>query len=152
MRLFTSILAVSAAALLASSAPAQGRAAPASKDQAEGSAKKVKELRKERIAVLKDLTDQLTRLYQSARVSFDEVLAARQSLAEAELEAAETDKERVKIYEGLVAELKAYESTAEAQRKAGRGTAANVLEAKARRLEAQIHLERAKMKLAKAKK
>jgi outer membrane protein TolC len=152
MRLFASILAVSAATLLVSSAPAQGRAAPAKKDQAEESVKKVKELRKERITVLKDLTDQLLKLYQSARVPFDEVLTARQSLAEAELEAAETDTERVKIYKDLVGVLEGYESLTEARRKAGRGTAADVLKAKARRLQAEIHLEQVKMKLAKAKK
>src|SRR5262249_25664518 len=145
MRLFASILAVSAATLLVSAAPPQGRTTRSGKDQTEESVKKVKELRKERSAVLKELTEQLTKLYQSARVSFDEVLAARQSLAEAELEAAETDMERVKIYKGLIDVLKGYESLAEERRKAGRGTGASVLQAKAKRLEAEIHLEQLKI-------
>ena len=152
MRIPTSILAVLAAALLASSARPLLRAATADKDKTADSVKKVKELRKERIAVLKKLTEQLTELYKNARTPYFEVLEARRQLAEAELDAAETDKDRVEVYKSLVAVLKAHESWADDKRKAGRGTEADVLKARARRLEAEIHLEQARTKVAKESK
>jgi outer membrane protein TolC len=145
-----SILAVIAATLLVSSTHSQERATRVSKDQTDESVKKVKELRKERIAVLKELAEALEALYTSARVPIAEVLEARQLLTEAEVEAAKTEAERVEIYKRLVLVLKRYESIADAQRRAGRATRASVLKAKAMRLEAEIHLEQAKRKVAKA--
>ncbi len=150
MKMPASILAVMAATLLVSPIRPQEGATSANKDQTDESVKKVKELRKERIAVLKDLTDALETLYQHAHASIDEVLEARQLLIAAELEAAKTDAERVELYKKLVVVLKAYESWADQRVKAARGNAASVLKAKAKRLEAEIHLEQAKMKVAKA--
>jgi hypothetical protein len=137
MRMPASILAVMAATLLVSQVRPQ-----------EG-VKKVEELRKERIAVLKNLTDALEALYKSSNATFDEVLEARHLLIDAELEAAKTDAERVELYKNLVVVLKAYESWADVQHKTARATVASVLKAKAKRLEAEIHLEQAKMKVAK---
>jgi hypothetical protein len=78
------------------------------------------------------------------------VLEAQQLLIEARLEAAETDEERVRLYTSSVAVLKARETNAESLARAERETQPNVLKAKARRLEAEIHLEKAKMSLAKS--
>ena len=124
----------------------QERATPARKGQADESVKKVKELRKERIAVLKKQLDQLTKLFRDARGSYDEVLEANRLLCEAELEVAETDTERVELSKKLVAALQESELTAKARWRAGRVTQASVFKAMARRLEAEIRLEQAKMK------
>jgi hypothetical protein len=145
-----SILAVIAATLLVSPIRSQEGATPASKDKTDASAKKVQELRKERIAVLEKMTEQLAALFRTAKVDYVEVLEAQRLLLEAKLDAAETDKERVELYKQLVDVLKAREKSAEARRQAGREIEPNVLKARARRLEAEIHLEQAKMKAAKA--
>lgn len=145
MRMSASISVVFATTLLASAAPV-----PGDKARIAESAKKVKELRLERIAVLKKMNEQLATLYKHARVPADETLEAAQLLAEAELEIAETDKERVELYTKLIDVLKQGESIAEAQRQAGRGVEASVLKWKAKRLAAEIQLEQAKLKVANA--
>jgi hypothetical protein len=114
MRMSASILAVIAATLLASPTYPQERSTPASKDQTDELVQKVKELRKERLAVLEDLTAQLAKLYTRGRVEIDELLEARRLLSEAELEAAKTEAERIELYKNLVVALKGYESLADA--------------------------------------
>ena len=143
MRLFALILALGAAVLLAVPARSQGPP-PAAKRPAEESAKKVKELQKERITVLKELTQQLTDLYKHGRAPVDELLDARTRLCQAEREAAETDAQRVALDQAFVDALKGFETQAEAMRQAGRGTTAAVLKVKAKRLEVEIQMERAK--------
>jgi len=144
------ILAVMAATLLGPPIRPQEGATPASKDQTNESIKKVKELRKERIAVLRERTDAFEAEFKNARATIHEMLQARQQLIEAELETATTEAERVDLYKNLVVMLKVYESIADDRHKAGRGTKSGVLKVKAMRLEAELHLEQAKMKVAKA--
>jgi hypothetical protein len=144
-----SIVAVLAAMLLVSSTLAQEKAAPVTKDQADESVKKVKKLREERIATLEEVVDDLTILFKASRGDYEDLLEAQRVLIEAKLEYAETDEERVKLYEKLVAILKKRETYAEGLAQAGRVVRPIVLKAKARRLAAEIHLEQAKMKLAK---
>jgi outer membrane protein TolC len=136
------------AVMLATLAPAQDKVIPP-KEQIEQSAKKVKQLQKERIATLKDLVDHAVAGYQNARASYEEVFEAQILLLNAELEAAEKESERITLYKKLVDALKAYEELANAQKESGKGTATGVLKIKARRLEAEIHLEQAKVKEAK---
>jgi outer membrane protein TolC len=131
--------------------PAQDKVNP-SKEQIEESVKKVKELQKERIDTLKELTEQITKLAQSGRVEFGEVLEARMLLLKAELDAAEKESDRIALYQKTIDTLKEYEERANAQVKAGRGTAAVGLKIKARRLEVEIQLEQAKVKHAKENK
>lgn len=111
---------------------------------------KIKELQKERIDTLKDLVDQLGKLYGSGLVESGEVLEARMLLFKAELDAAETD--RVGIFQKTVEALKAQEELARSKVRVGRGTNAAVLKIKARRLEVEIQLEQEKIKEAKEKK
>lgn len=122
---------------------------PSRKEQIEESAKKIKELQKERIATLKEMADQATHLYQSGRVSFEPVLEARLQLLKAELDAAEKESERITLHKKFVDAMKDYETWTEERVKSARGTAATVLKVKAMRLEAEIHLEQAKVKEAK---
>lgn len=126
------------------------RAAPAPKDRADEPSKAVKELRKERIAVLKKQVGELTTMFRNARLDYGKVLEAMQLLAEAELDAAETDQQRVERYKNLVTVLKQCEERGQARLRAGRATATAVLQPKAKRLEAEIRLEQVKIAAAKA--
>jgi len=126
----------------------KARPDPKDKERAEESAKKVKELQKERIAALKEVVQLAGHLYQSGRAEYAEVLDARLLLLEAELDAAEKESDRVALYEKAIAALKEYEKWATARVEGGRGTQAAVLKIKARRLEVEIALERAKAALA----
>jgi hypothetical protein len=146
-----SILAVIAAMMLVSSARAQERVAPTSKDQGDESLKKVKALQQERIDVLKKQVELLTALFKNARVSHDDVLDAMEMLLNAELEVAETDTARIKLYKNLVDTLRQREVLAERHQQLGRATELRVLKVKARRLEAEIRLEQAKMEAKAAK-
>ena len=110
---------------------------------------RIKELQKERIAALKELVAISTKLYQSARASYDEALDAQVLLLKAELDAAEKASDRVALYKDFVEVMKGYEKLAAAQKQAGRGTDAAVLKFRAKRLEAEIQLEKAKAKGAK---
>src|SRR5262249_43027192 len=94
------------------------------KDQAEESAKKVKELQKERIATLKEMRDAISKLFQSGHASFDAVLEARQLLLKAELDGAEKESDRITLYKNFVDESKKIENLAEARVKAGQATQA----------------------------
>ncbi|QJW93166.1 RNA polymerase sigma factor [Frigoriglobus tundricola] len=124
----------------------QDKENPAPGEQADESARKVKELRKERMAALKELTDITLGLYKNARASYDEALDARLLLLQAELDVAEKESDRVALYKETVTTLKQYEEYADTRVKAGRGTVAAVLKLKAKRLEIEIALEQAKAK------
>jgi len=143
------ILTVMAAALLMSPASPRAGVNLSRKDQAEESAKKVKELQKERIATLNQMADAITKLFQSGHGSFEEVYEARLLVFKAELDAAEKESDRITLYKNIVDELKKYEEFAATRVKAARGSQVSVLKIKARRLEVEIDLERQKAKEAK---
>jgi outer membrane protein TolC len=149
MRTPALILTVMAATLLMAPASPQARVNLSRKDQAEESAKKVKELQKERIATLKQMADQTTKLFQHGSVSFEELCEARLLVLKAELDAAEKESDRITLYKNIVDVLKEYETWADGRFKSARGTMISVLKVKAKRLEAEINLERAKAKEAK---
>jgi membrane fusion protein (multidrug efflux system) len=147
MRTPALILAVVAATLLTAPASPQDRVNLSRKEQREKSARKVKDLQKERIATLKALADLNTRLFQRGRASFEAVLEARVRIFEAELDAAEKESDRITLYKNFVDVLKEYEEVANQRVKTGQGTEASVFKVKARRLEAEIHLEQTKVKM-----
>ena len=146
MRMPALILAVMAATLLMAPASPQDRVNLSRKERTEESAKKVKELQKERIATLKQVVDEDSRLEARGFVPFDEAIEARLLLLNAELDAAEKVSARVTLYKNIVDELKKFETFAERRVKLAQVATVSVLKAKARRLEAEIHLERAKAK------
>jgi hypothetical protein len=149
MRMPALILIVMTATLPMAPASPQDKVNPPRKDQAEESAKKIKELQKERIATLKQLADQTTKQFQSGTVSLEEAIVARLLLHKAELDAAEKESDRIALYKNIVDELQKAEMIADANVKAAQGTMSTVLKVKARRLEAEIDFERAKAKEAK---
>ena len=107
----------------------------------------VKELLKERLAVLRELSDLTTKDYETGRGSFDRVHQAARAVLDAELELCESGKERLAILEKIVAQAKESEKTAEQRYKTGNAPRSDVLTATAARLEAEIALERAKSKV-----
>jgi RNA polymerase sigma factor (sigma-70 family) len=117
--------------------------------KAPGKNAKVEQLLKERLAALRDIateTDQ--RFKASGQASPDAVIHARLAVLKAELELAQSAKERVAIYEKNVALAKELEGIAEALFKAGRVPSSDRLKAKVYRLEAEIELEREKARAA----
>jgi hypothetical protein len=149
MRMLALILAVMVATLPVAPASSQDKANPPPKDQAEESANKIKELQKERIVTLKQLADQTTKRFQSGAVSFEEVWEARLLVLKAELDAAERQSDRVPVYKKIVDMMKEYEVVAIRHVQNAQAPGSSVLKVKARRLEAEIDLERAKAKEAK---
>jgi DNA uptake protein ComE-like DNA-binding protein len=150
MRFPALVLAVVAVTPLLAPAGPRDKDNPPPKDAAEASAKKIKELQKERIATLKTVAEISLKLAQAARLETWEALEAQMALLKAEVDAAETDSEKVALYTKALDSLKTLEALGKAQFQAGRATELAVHKVKARRLEVEIDLERAKARQAKA--
>src|SRR5436305_3092269 len=112
--LVTVFVTMTAAALLVAPAIPQDAAVASRKVQQDESARKVKELRKERLAVLRDMAEVMDAMYRKSRVDADRVYDAKQLLLTAEVDLAENDSDRVKLYEKFVGAMKEYEELAAA--------------------------------------
>lgn len=117
--------------------------------QTKSSAAKVDELRKERIAVLRDVADGSLKLAQSGRAEVREALEDQIALLTAELDAAEQESERSAIRKQVLDTLTMLEELAQARFTAARGTKLEVLRVRARRLEIELQSEQAKTTSAK---
>jgi hypothetical protein len=95
------------------------------------------------------MAEELAELFKHQRVRYEEVYEARLLVLKAELDDAEKESDRITRYKNIVDELKTFERVAANRVKGGREISATVLKVKARRLEAEIDLERAKAKEAK---
>jgi hypothetical protein len=146
MRTRALILTIVAATLQMVPASAQDVKNLPRDEQIEGSAMKVKELQKERIAALREVADQISVMFRNGRAEFDEVFDSQLLLLDAQLELAEKESDRITLYRNMVDVLKNYEEVADGRVKSAQGTRAAALMIKARRLEAEIHLEQAKAK------
>jgi outer membrane protein TolC len=171
MRMSALILIVMAATLPMAPASPQDKANPPRKEQTEElppppgllppgkgqlqdpakslPAKTVKELQKERIATLKEAVDVIAELYKIQRAPPEEVTEARLLLLKAQLDAAEKESDRITLYKKIVDVMKEEEIVVESRFQGARVSPYSVLKAKARRLKAEIDLERAKAKEAK---
>ena len=107
---------------------------------------KVKELLKEKLAVLGEVAKLTDKEYRSERCSIDRLHHAQMAVLKARLELCETDKERIAVLEEAGALANDNEKTAAALYQAGEVPGPDALVAKAARLEAEIALERAKAK------
>ena len=123
---------------------------PPAKEQIEASARKIKELQKERIDALEAAVDIQNTLFIKARGPFRDVMEARLLLLQAQLDMAEKRADRIALYKKAIGTVQDLEKIAAAHVKRGTETEASVLQAKARRLEVEIQLEREMMKEAKA--
>ena len=110
-------------------------------------AKKIKQLQQERISVLMQLAEVSTKLYQNARAEAGDAVEAQQLLLSAQIDAAENDNDRIKLYENMIQELDKLEQLATAKVEAARGTHMATYRIKSQRLAAQIALERLKAKM-----
>jgi hypothetical protein len=146
MRMPALILTVLAAALLLAPASPQDNVNPSRKERKEESAKKVKELQKERIATLEEMKNLISVLSKVRLAPHEEVFETRLLLLKAELDAAEKESDRITLYKNTVEVLKEYEQWTADMVKQARGTAYPVLKIKTRRLEVEIDLEREKAK------
>jgi hypothetical protein len=170
MRMLALILIVMAATLPMTPASPQDRVNPLRKEQIEElppppglpplkkqkeeppkeePPKTIKELQKERIATLKKAVEFITDLYENKRAPYEEVTEARLLLLKAQLDAAEKGSDRITLYKKIVDVMKEEEEVAESRFNGARTSPYPVLKAKARRLEAEIDLQRAKAKEAK---
>jgi membrane fusion protein (multidrug efflux system) len=146
MRVFALILVVAAGTLLLTSGSAQDGGSQPGKQEGQKPADKVAELQRERIATLKTMAEVEASLYKSGKTAPDAALEARVLVCEAEFDAAEQGADRVTALKGLIAVLTELEETAKASKVAAEGTEAAVLKVKARRLAAEIRLERLQAK------
>jgi hypothetical protein len=145
------LAAVIAVALLTTFARTQDKP-DAPKDKADASARKIKELQKERIAALKEVAEQSLKLAQASRLDTREAVDARMALLKAELEVAEKESDRVALYKGALDSLKACEEMAKSRYESGRATSLDLHKARAAYLEVEIELERLKARDAKGRK
>lgn len=99
-------------------------------------------LLKERRETLRQLSQEVEQRYRSGLATLDSVIRASNLLLEAELDLAKTKAERVALCEKLVANLRQLETILESKHKVGAqgGETANVLDARAARLKAEIQL------------
>jgi len=104
----------------------------------------LKALLQERHAILQNLADVVNAEFRNARASQSQVMEASRVARQAELDLCETDQERVAVLEKMLAEARAYEQSADEERKSARGTYSSALKATADRLDVEIALERAK--------
>lgn len=137
----TVIVAVTGTALMMPVANSQDAGADSRQGKREESARKIKELQNERLATLRGLAADTSALYRNARVEADRAHDAQRQLIRAEVELAENDADRIKLYETFVNVMKDYEEIATVRLQGARGTRAAILEAKAMRLEGEIALE-----------
>lgn len=135
------VLILTAVAALGAITPVRAQEKPnPGKEERPKAASKVKELQRERIAVLQSLVDVNTTLFQRGRAPFEGVLEARELLFEARLATAEKEPDRIALYKELVDALRQAEAAAKGRLESGRATEAEILRIRARRLQAEIHL------------
>jgi multidrug resistance efflux pump len=108
--------------------------------------RKLKELQQERLMTARELVKQETARFQNGLGLVDEVLESTRTLADAELEVCESNKERVAALEKILAIVKDTERIAAGSAQKGLRPQSGALRAKAERLRVEIALERAKAK------
>jgi outer membrane protein TolC len=107
---------------------------------------RLKELLKERVETLRKVVEIVSQQYKLGGVGIGQVVQAQQSLLRAELDLCDSDKERIAVLEKLVSLMKDHEKIAAARFKSGDGRQGEALMAKATRLDAEIALERLRVK------
>jgi hypothetical protein len=144
---FSSLTAVAVLAWLVLSpghSPTVGQEPAKAQDQGA----KIKDLQKEWLDALRAVVKEDQARARNAQALPEEVIAATRMLAEAELEACESDKARVTALEKILVMARDTEKLAVSLAKTGQGREGTALKAKAERLRFEIALERAKTKAA----
>ena len=107
----------------------------------------VQALREDRLATLRRIVDLIDRRYHSGSASMAELLAAKRDVAEAELEACSSQKERVRVLEKMVADTSILEGQAVQLARKKVATEESALAIKADLLRLKIRLEEAQAEL-----
>jgi len=105
---------------------------------------KVQALLRERVATLEELAAYFEKLYKAGEVPIAVLLKAKQDVVEAELDLCETNAERIKVQEKLLALAQQTEDYFKQGTKIGAAQASDVLKARADRLKIEIALQRLK--------
>ncbi len=108
---------------------------------------KIQALLKERLAILKEQVAVLQKRFEQGVVTAEVLLRARRRACQAELELCATDRERVEVLQRLLALAKETEARTAQLVKTGAASQSILLEARADRLEVEIALERARLRL-----
>lgn len=145
MKVVTLILAVTTLMLIWTSTNAEDNV-PQPPKGVDASGTAMTELQKNRIDILKEVADMSLKLSQAARLELEVALEDRITLLKAESQAADSEPERIVIYNRTLEALTEYEQLARSQKEAARGSELAVLRIKARRLEVEILLAEAKEK------
>jgi RNA polymerase sigma factor (sigma-70 family) len=93
------------------------------------------------LALARRRYDRVRHMYENAQVEYDRVLDAGEQLEKIELNAAKSTVQRREVLERSLSRLKAAEAIADARGKAARGGAADLDEAKLRRMQAELDLK-----------
>lgn len=107
---------------------------------------RLKELLKEKLAIVREVSAQRLAAFQSGLTSFAQVNEASLAVLNAELDLCDTDVERIAVLEKMLATARDHEQSVAAIVKAGEATSGTALDAKAARLDIEIRLERIKSK------
>ena len=133
-------------ALLIAAASPQDEAGVARKGPQEESARRIKELKKEKIAALNAMLEVVTAQRQAAQATSLDVSEATIRLRQAEADAAEQESDRLKLYEEIVELTKKQDEIADRLWKSGQAPYTAAANAKVKRYDAEITLEQAKAK------
>jgi hypothetical protein len=109
---------------------------------------RIKELQKDWLAAVRAVAREDAMRAKDGQALPDDMQASTRLLAEAELAACESDKERAIALEDVLVTARETERLAEALARSGQGRAGTALKAKAERLRFEIALERAKANVA----
>ena len=104
---------------------------------------KIKELQQQRLALLEQVRDSATRLFQNARIEYEEVFGAERELLAARIAYAETKDDRIKACDEAVKNAMNFHQFLQARKQAARGTHLSELKAQCFLLEMQIMRENA---------
>ncbi|MBA4066904.1 MAG: hypothetical protein C0501_25000 [Isosphaera sp.] len=105
---------------------------------------KIKELQKERLALLRQIADQVVAANKGGQVPLATVLEAQREVIAAELELCGTNKERIAVLEKKVELAREIEKTTARGVEARTVSGTDLLKAQASRLDAEIELEKVK--------
>lgn len=100
----------------------------------------IEKILRERLVVLQEAAELQRAAYQSGTASFFSMLAAKQTVLDAELELATTSEDRVRIRDQSLKNAEEFEKAAEEHVKSGEGSRMDLLSAKANRLRATADL------------
>ena len=115
---------------------------PVSSQEAKKGNPRIKELQQKRLTVLEQRLEIASRLYSSARLSYEEVHTASAELLTAQLDYAAKREDRIKFCDEAIKKAVEWKEIAQQRKESAQGTMVSVLKAEADILELQITREK----------